>query len=584
MVRFAFSIASLALGFGPAGPATPLVAQEVVDTTVDYALSPIFEGAALAAVAVEMRLTGDADGATRIELPDQFAGQTAMWRHLSDLSVAGAAASRQSGAALTLEHDPGAAITIRYRVASAYVSPPGDYAKGGAIIRPGWFASFGEALFASVEGRQREPARFAWIGWPKDWNRASDLDPGFIDPTLDEGGVVESTLLAGPGVRVVERALPGGTLQVGMRGNFDFSDERWADTLAEVIGAQRRFWADDTARGPFTVTLNELADLTPGSSAGGTGRSDAFAMEATADIPFDTLVRIIAHEYNHTWLPRRIGELPKVDEPLAYWLSEGVTDFYTGRILRGADIWSAEEFTSDFNEMLARHAASPARALPNGAIAEGFWQDRDIQQLPYDRGRLFALLVDYRLRQTNANKSGGARTYDDLLRIMRDAWAAAPAGAKPDLRANFTAAAMQSGLDIEPLIANHIDRGEAIDLPRDILGPCGTLETVTISAFDPGFDRAASTASGIISGVVPAGNAERAGLRNGMVRVDFIRSTEGDSRREMAYRIRDETGERAIAWLPAGEGTVTFPELALAEGAVSSACKAVMAGAAAASR
>ena len=300
----------------------------------------------------------------------------------------------------------------------------------------------------------------------------------------------ESTLLAGPDVRVFERPIPNGTLRLGLYGGFKFDTDKYVDDLTRVIAAQRAFWAD--VFGPYTVTLYALQGIATGSSAGGTGRSDGFALEATPDIDLPNLTRILAHEHTHSWIPRRVGELPKEDEALSYWFSEGVTDFYTGRTLIGTGIWTPSQFVDDLNEALARYAGSPAHDLPNTAIGERFWTDDDVQQLPYDRGRLFAFLIDSRLRAA----SGGTANYDDLLTIMRDRWRAAPVGAKPQLRPALLAAAAQLDLDAVPLLERYVDRGEPILLPADLFGPCAVVRTVRLTAFEPSFDRAKSSESG----------------------------------------------------------------------------------------
>lgn len=353
--------------------------------------------------------------------------------------------------------------------------------------------------------------------------------------------VVESTLLAGPDVQLFERPIPNGTLRLGVQGTFRFDIGAYVDAQARVIAAQRQFWGD--ADGPYTVTLYALEGVATGSSAGGTGRSDGFALEATPDIDLPILTRILAHEHTHTWIPRRVGKLPKQDEALDYWFSEGVTDFYTGRTLLSTGVWTPAQFADDLNEALARYAGSPARDRPNSASAQEFWTSDDVQQLPYDRGRLFALLVDHQLRA----KSGGAVDYDALLGIMRDRWRAAPVDAKPELRPAFVDAAAELGLDVHPLLARYVDAGERILLSNDLFSECATLRTVRLARFEPGFDRAKSSDTGLIQGVVPDSPAARTGLRDGMKRIAYIASQEGDSRVPMAYRVADSSDERVIS-------------------------------------
>ena len=551
---------------------TPAPARAEPPDAADYTLTPVLDGDQLTALDVTMTFRGDADGETRLELPDAFAGQSELWRHLSDLRASGATSTGVDQAARVLRHSPGARVTVRYRVRSAYDATPTAYAKGGAIVRPDWVASFGEALFASVDGREQSPATVTFSGWPATWRIVSDLQHGGLGRPLTEGDVVESTLLAGPTVEVVSRPIPNGTLRLGMFGDFGFSPGELGDRLAGILTAQRRFWGDGA--GPFTVTLYGLGPLTNLSSAGGTGRTDAFALEATPDLPLDFFTRLIAHEHDHSWIPRRLGRLPEVDEAADYWLSEGFNEFYTGRTLLSAGLWTPRQFADDLNETLLAFAQSPVRAEPNAVVVRDFWTDDAVQRLPYQRGWLFALLLDGRLRDA----SGGARSLDSLLRLMRDRWNAAPDGAKPLARDNFFASASAMDLPVADLFDRHIGRGEPIALPADLWGDCATIGTEERATFDAGFDRAESTRTGLIAGVDPNGPAYRAGLRDGMKRVAWVGSQEGDARAPMTYRVADDAGEREVTWLPAGEDLFTAQQARLGPDAESPRCRMVFAG------
>ncbi|MXP43985.1 M61 family metallopeptidase [Allopontixanthobacter sediminis] len=519
-----------------------------------------------------MKFAGDADGNTVLTLPKEFAGQQDLWRHISALEIIGGKIEPRDSATRILLHWPNELLTVRYRVNSAYDETPSSYAKGGAIIRPDWFAAFGEALFAAVEGRDYVPARYRWQGWPESWRVVSDIDHGQTGQAMTGADIVESTLLAGPALQYFERQIPNGTLRMGVNGTFQFEIADYVNAQTRVIAAQRKFWGD--ANGPYTVTLYALQDVANGSSAGGTGRSDGFALEATSDIDLSILTRILAHEHTHTWISRRVGELPKQDEALNYWFSEGVTDFYTGRTLLSAGVWTPAEFADDLNEALARYAGSPARDRPNNAIAREFWSDDDVQQLPYDRGRLFALLVDYQLRV----RSGGSANYDDLLAIMRERWRLAAVDQKPELRSAFVDAASELGLNVRQDLARYIDAGERILLPDALFGSCAILRTVDLARFDPGFDRRKSSETGVIQGVVPDGPAAQAGLENGMKRIAYISSKEGDSRVPMVYRVAQQDEELTISWLPAGRETYTAQELDPSSVSGTAQCRQMLSG------
>lgn len=531
---------------------------------VEYRLSPVFDGGELRAVTVELHLRGDADGRTELALPDSFGGVDGHWRYLSNFVAKGARIEAPSSAERVLVAPPRASITLRYRVNTAYPQDPavsGGNPYNGAAIRPTWFAAMGEYLFAVPKNASRRVTRFAWVGWPAGWTRASPLDGG--DATVAE--LVESTLLAGPDVTIHARLIMGGTLRLATRGGFGWSMDAFADDMARILTAQRAFWGD--AAGDYTVTMFSLAPVPGRTSLGGTGRRRGFALFGSPDVPRDELVRLIGHEHIHNWIPRRVGEMPAKDEAALYWFSEGVTDFYTARTLLRAGVWSPQRFADDLDQALARLASSPLRNAPNSRIAAGFWTEPGMDQLPYDRGHRFAHLLDHRLRRM------GKPGLDPVLFAMRDRWAAAPPGRKPALMDNLLAVLDAQGLDARPLIGRHIDAGEPVSLPADLFGGCAVIATSIVPDFDPGFDRDASAKAGRIVGVDPAGPAYAAGLRDGMARLARVGSLVDDSRVPLGYRVRDDAGEHVISYLPAGRARLTLQEVRLTPAAGSADCR-----------
>ena len=148
-------------------------------------------------------------------------------------------------------------------------------------------------------------------------------------------------------------------------------------------------------------------------------------------------------------------------------------------------MWTPQQFAADLNRALAGVASLPAGAYPNSRIVADFWRDPAVQQLPYDRGHLFAHLLDAELRR------GGEPGLDAVLFAMRDRWVAAPATAKPVLLDNLLAVLDARQFDARPLIAKYIETGTVAELPVDLLGRCASVVRTTMPVFDPGFDREA---------------------------------------------------------------------------------------------
>lgn len=214
-------------GLLASGAAPGLAPIAGAQSPVRYTVSPVMTDAGLGGLAVEIRFDGDTDGETVLGLPQRWAGTDSLWRYVEEVRVEGAISVRQEREeARIIRHAPGAALTVRYRVRSAYAEEPGfAYEKARPVILAGWFFFHGEGVFAAPEGRENTPARFAWSGFPAAWKIASDLDhlAGARPGTVTD--VVESVALGAPDLRVADRDVDGAPLRVAMRGQWDFAPE-----------------------------------------------------------------------------------------------------------------------------------------------------------------------------------------------------------------------------------------------------------------------------------------------------------------------------------------------------------------------
>ena len=531
------------------------------DRSVGYRVTPVVEGGALRHLQVEMRFRGDADGVTRLELAD-WGREPNPWSKLGGFDAGTAEVVQDGPLFRVLRHRPGAALVVRYRVLSAHEAlPPPEKLETlhRPVILPQFFGAYSDAVFATVEGRDKGPARFSWGPVPAGWRLASDLDhPGPRTVTQ----TTNSFLMGAPDLRVVERTVLGGPVRVAMHGWFDFADAEFAERIARIAEAQRRFWGDRDAA--FFVPMIALPAMGANSGSIGTGRGDAFVMWATANVALDGLTRVLAHEQAHTWIDDEVGGRVEEEEGLEYWFSEGFSDFYAPRSLLGSGLFTLEDHAREVNASLLRYAASPVRTAPNSRIKDEFWKNEDLERLPYDRGHFFATLIDYELRR----RSGGRLDLDDVMRAQlaharrRPASDATSAGRLLPVMVREV-----GGFDIAELLDRHIQRGEPIVLPADLYGDCARVETVVRPDFHRGFDiEATQKAGGVITGVRANGPAHAAGLRDGMKLVKRELSTVNDPAVEIGYRVTDGGTERLIRYLPAGRERLTVQRVVLAEG------------------
>ena len=536
---------------------------------IDYTLTPVLADGALVAVQYDLRFRGDADGETALRLPDSWGGQNELWRGIEGLELVSAGALRdgEGPTSRVVAHRPRARLHLRYRVVQDWQGAP-SAEQGNTYrpaIQPGYFHLIGDAsLVTPAERELTTPVRFRVRGLPRGWTFASDLEHRGL--TL---GQVWSSVTVGGDFRI----LRGGdrNVRVAMRGEWSFADADFTAQVNDIIAAQRRFWGDEST--PYLVTVLQLTAQQPGwRSIGGTGLDDAFAFFATPNAEAEYITRTLAHEGLHTWIPRRIGGSPEGDEAAQYWLSEGFTDFYTGRLLVREGVWTPRQFAEDLNSMLAEYGQSTARSEPNTRVLADFWNDSDVRKLPYQRGRLLALIWDGRLRASG-------RDFDDVVLEMR----ARVRGGDPLTAVEmFPLAAEGVGLAVGDDVAAHVERGEPILLPEDLLAPCGRIVTREVPRFHRGFDIEATQANNnVIAGVDRALPAYAAGMRDGMVLIRRDGGQIGDAEQEIGYVVRDGDAERTLRYMPRGHGSYTLQRFDVTEGLAGETlarCVAVLGG------
>jgi predicted metalloprotease with PDZ domain len=547
-------------GAAAAAPASWTVTPEVVDGR-------------LTELTIEHRFRGDADGRTRIELPNEWAGARELWRAVSDVRVQGATVSRPSPEAVELRHAPGAPLVLTYRVRQDF---QGELSaeRGGAYrvsTLPDRFTAVGWALFATVEGREGAPSTFAWGAIPQGWTVASDLDG---KASLKGADLHDSVLVGGAGLQIVERPAAGGTIRIAFQGDWRFDEERFGDLMGRIAQTSAEFWGD---RGEdFFVAMTPIRSPDGATVQVGVGLGDAFSLWATPDVEEADLRHILAHEHLHTWFPGRLGGVRTgPDEPLDYWLSEGFTEFFTLRILLRAGVYSLEDYARGYNRVLKAYAASPVREAPNRLVAERFFSDRFAADLPYQRGLLLATIWDAKLRV----QSGGKSDLDDVvLRMASQAKGYWNRGAP----ANFKAAyAKTGGPSLEDDFRELVDGGRRLWVPEHAFAGCLAVTTRDVPMFDRGFDVAAtSRQDGVVAGVDESGPAFAAGLRNGMRIVAREGGDNTDSRVDLIYRVKDGPAEKLIRYRPEGRVRIAVQELSVPEmdPATREACTARVAG------
>lgn len=217
--------------------------------------------------------------------------------------------------------------------------------------------------------------------------------------------------------------------------------ERVKADLTKIFETTIRFWSPEDACAPFKRYLLSL-HLAPGLYGGlehaeGTVLlHDPKALPAAgeADMPkdYEDFLTLVAHEYFHAWLVKRIR--PTVFEPYdltreAYtpdlWLYEGFTSYYESRLCLDAGVIDQKGWLKAFGERLAVTLSQEGfdqMSLSESSLSTWVKLYRRTADSPYSqtsyygKGALLAFILDRKIRSLTARST--PRSLDDVLRAL----------------------------------------------------------------------------------------------------------------------------------------------------------------------
>jgi predicted metalloprotease with PDZ domain len=414
------------------------------------------------------------DTETSFSYPNAHWGEQDLWNCLQALQANGQLFMERDSGRFTIKHPPGAAVEVTYRIQPDQFSPLVWERSFRPIVESGSFHVFGFALFAVPDkywgnNASGAPVSFAWAG-PANTPLASSLYAGFFGTKTIEVTrlMLDESVFVGGDIRV--RALPinQDTVYLAYKPFEHLNMDTVANTLQKAVSSQRAFWHETQPYYLVTLfpTYDVWNDTSKHLSVGGSGLHQSFACMVSdnrSPLKEKRVAYLFFHEMMHHWIGNTIRT---ADEEKQYWFSEGFTDYYQSKLRLRSGVLSTKQFIDEINnDLLKPYYESPVRNAPNDSMTyANFWNDRFYEKLPYQRGFLFAFLLD------NQIKHKGDKSLDDgmfrLLEVSRR---------RPDLRMNnerlvehLTEA---TDLNIQPLFDQYIQQGQTIECNSSQLPP-----------------------------------------------------------------------------------------------------------------
>jgi predicted metalloprotease with PDZ domain len=273
-----------------------------------------------------------------------------------------------------------------------------------------------------------------------------------------------------------------------------------------------------------------------------------FAPEAGTAPKADPPRLVIAHEMTHHFA----GVLSAPDGIEGSWFGEGLAEYYSRWITFRAGLITPSEFSKAINGAAQSYFTNPLKNLPNEKIAEGFWRDKNVQGLPYQRGFFYFVDTNQKLLAASQGKVSVDTVVLSVLKRRNDGEELTPQMWKQAVEKELGPAGAE---EFEGVIF----RGDLVVPASDAFGPCFERKTLQMGVFDLGFDqhKTLDAHPRVVQGLVSGSPADRAGLHNGdaILAVDPLNLDEIRSDVSKQIRLKIKRGEQAleIEYLPRGQ-------------------------------
>jgi predicted metalloprotease with PDZ domain len=266
---------------------------------------------------------------------------------------------------------------------------------------------------------------------------------GSRNGVFEDTRMVGSSLLVAGDVRRHEAVAAGLPVRFWLRGEgWRFSDDDLIEAVVKIVELQADLM-EFVPGGGLEVLLFEGARDHNGGTADG-NIITLFPNPGLRLVDRDPqTLRLVAHEHLHRWIGEYASGDPLRGEGRYKWFQEGVTEYLAYRTLVMADLLDPADFVFKINQYIERYVENPRAFTATADVLEDeYWDDPDLQELPYDKGFLLGLALDAMIRASTDGAAGvedyvkavvtpdGPVDYDDAIllaeleRLTAESWQA----------------------------------------------------------------------------------------------------------------------------------------------------------------
>ncbi|KAF5643379.1 peptidase M61 domain protein [Fusarium tjaetaba] len=294
---------------------------------------------------------------------------------------------------------------------------------------------------------------------------------------------------------------------------------------------------------------------------GGTGFIGSYGLEydeSVADETDDSLLLLFTHEMVHSF-----SDLSPEDDGYDNdWFREGIAELYSACLPYRFGFRGKAFLIESLNRHLQGYFSSPRISMDIREAGQEMFSDWYAEWIPYKRGCIYLLFIDCCMRKQDGQCDllyNGR--LDQMVVDLSHRWRVGETVRASDWLNQIRNELENSGFSLDDYFRNMLNGKQLVDFSGlSFDKPSICFIPVEIPILEFGFDKR-SRSTRVITGVVPASNAETAGLRDGMHLLEASRPSNCVENVNEIYQVKVQDGnigqtiqflprrpERALAW------------------------------------
>lgn len=172
-----------------------------------------------------------------------------------------------------------------------------------------------------------------------------------------------------------------------------YNRQRFLTYFDAFMAAMNNFWGEIEGD-HYSLIAAPFVDIDY-HKVSGTAFQDGFHVKYSGDTVLldEEVVMTVSHEIMHRFIGAGDVSLGEENQ----WFDEGFTEYNTWYLSSKCGLISEERYQNKIQETYQQLSENPHKDLPNSEVMKHFWEGKDYERLPYQRGALYAAYLHHQM-------------------------------------------------------------------------------------------------------------------------------------------------------------------------------------------